>query len=125
MLVDADSAWLRSARLVKSALMAREAIRYGELGSPDTAKARPLLGWKGVAFAPVELVPIEAWVVLRRLAKSALPVLAFGPERFGPREIAPELDTRFPDKPVLSSDPAEQARAQLFEEWVEARLSPP
>jgi len=76
-------------------------------------KARWGLDWKGVPHTRRSLLPGPHMPTIRRLTgQTGTPVVRFG-QRFvhGSARILEQLETRYPDPPLLPRDPAQRRRA--------------
>jgi glutathione S-transferase len=95
-------------------------------GSHPVVAVRRMLKLKGVDYDRVDLLPVLSHGILRvlRFPGPTVPALKLddGTKISGSREIARELDRRYPEPPLLPSDPAERERVLAAEEWGDVEL---
>ena len=93
--------------------------------SPFCEKARLLLSAKAIPYAVQEVIPGVGQVELfRRSGQRQVPVLQDGDVLVaGSTAIAPYLDSKVPEPPLLPEDPQERARALLWENWADTTLA--
>jgi glutathione S-transferase len=98
-------------------------VLYSYNTSPYARKARLVLEWKGLPFREVIVHPLRRGFLKRKSGQLLVPVLEDG-ERVvaDSTRIVEYLDERYPERPVLPSEPVERARARLLEEWADEGL---
>lgn len=89
--------------------------------------ARRLLDLKGIEYDLLDVVPLNQRIHLRLAGfrGGAVPALKLDGRRIqGSRQIARELDERWPEPPLFPADSALRARVEAAERWGEERLQP-
>ncbi len=96
-------------------------LERGGTLSPPCAKVQMALRFKGLEFEVKNLhSPLEA---KRYNPRGRVPVLLIGDERVvDSTDILTEIDRRWPDPPLLPSDPGDRARAKILEDWADEVL---
>ena len=91
--------------------------------SPFCDKVRRMLRWKGLEYE-VKDYPLADRKALRRLSKAAkLPSLEHDGEMIADStDIAYHLEARFPEPPLLPSDPSERGLVHMIEDWADESL---
>jgi glutathione S-transferase len=96
---------------------------FGYLVSPYAAKVRAILRHKGIPFEEQTVDPVDRRPLKRLSGQVAVPVIDDGGTVVSDSSrIARYLDEKYPDRPVLPSDPGLRARALLLEEWADEGL---
>jgi glutathione S-transferase len=89
--------------------------------SPFCMKVRAILDYKGLAYERVN--PLAARRTLQRRGTGKVPAVEIdGVFVTDSTEIAHALDERFPDPPLMPSDPREWGLCQAIEEWADEGL---
>lgn len=97
-------------------------------GSHPGRSAALMLGFKGIEFKRVDLLPVISKGVLRAngFKGVTVPALKIGGEKLqGSIPIARELDRLFPEPPLLPADPEQRAAVLEAEEFGEGELQEP
>lgn len=96
-------------------------LERGGTFSPPCAKAQMALRFKGLEFKTKDLSsPME---VRRYNPRGRVPILLLGDEKFvDSTDILTELDRRYPDPPLLPSDPVLRVQAKILEDWADEVL---
>jgi glutathione S-transferase len=91
-----------------------EASHYAE-------KVRLILDYKGLEYKKVDVVPgIGQLELFQKTGQRQVPVLKDGETMISDSTaIAEYLDRRYPDKPVIPSDPKQKALCMLLEQWAD------
>jgi glutathione S-transferase len=93
-------------------------ILYSYPVSPYAAKVRAILRYKGIAFEEKMVHPMARGIIKELSGQIAIPFIVDGEKVVADStRIAAYLDERYPDKPVIPTDPVLRARALLLEEW--------
>jgi glutathione S-transferase len=94
-----------------------EASHYAE-------KVRLILDYKGLEYKKVEVVPGLGQVELfQRTGQRQVPVLKDGETLIADSTaIAEYLDRRYPEKPLIPTDPKQKALCMLIEQWADEVL---
>lgn len=91
--------------------------------SPFADKIRRILHYKGLAHSVRELPPSKLSQVRKLSPAGKLPVLEHGGRRIADStDIALYLDSAFPERPVLPTDPADRGLALVYEDWADESL---
>ncbi|MGI8726377.1 MAG: glutathione S-transferase N-terminal domain-containing protein [Solirubrobacterales bacterium] len=96
-------------------------------GSHPGHTARLMCEAKGLEVKRVDLIPVVSKPALRAAGFDAVtvPAVKLDGERIqGSREIARELDRRFPDPPLYPDDPDRRAKVEEAERWGDEVLQP-
>jgi glutathione S-transferase len=92
--------------------------------SQFSEKVRLILDYKGLEYRKIEIVPGVGQLDLFRLSgQRQVPVLKDG-ETFiaDSTEIALYLERRYPERPILPSDPVARAQCLIMEEWADESI---
>ncbi|WP_373080341.1 glutathione S-transferase family protein [Zhongshania sp.] len=91
--------------------------------SPFCDKVRRALHFKGLDYSVVNVPMGELAKLKKKSAIGKVPVLEIDGEFIADSStICRELDRRFPDKPLLPSDPNHAALANILEDWADESL---
>jgi glutathione S-transferase len=92
--------------------------------SQYSEKIRLILDYKGLDYRKIEVVPGVGQFELFRLSGQAkVPVLKDGDTIIADStEIALYLDRKFPEKPLIPTDPVLRGRCLLMEEWADESI---
>ena len=92
--------------------------------SQYSEKIRLILDYKGLDYRKIEVVPGVGQFELFRLSGQAkVPVLKDGDTIIADStEIALYLDRKFPEKPLIPTDPVLRGRCLLIEEWADESI---
>lgn len=92
--------------------------------SQYSEKIRLILDYKGLDYHKIEVVPGVGQFELFRLSGQAkVPVLKDGDTIIADStEIALYLDRKFPEKPLIPTDPVLRGRCLLMEEWADESI---
>ncbi|WP_017654996.1 glutathione S-transferase family protein [Fortiea contorta] len=92
--------------------------------SQYSEKVRLILDYKGLEYRKIEVTPGIGQVELFRLTgQRQVPVLKDGSRYIADStEIAKYLELRYPDRPLLPSDPKKRGLALLMEEWADESI---
>ncbi|MBK1990686.1 glutathione S-transferase family protein [Sphaerospermopsis aphanizomenoides BCCUSP55] len=92
--------------------------------SQYSEKVRLILDYKGLEYRKIEVTPGIGQVELIRLTgQQQVPVLKDGHKYIvDSTEIAKYLDSEYPDRPLLPTDPKKRAAALLMEEWADETI---
>lgn len=87
-------------------------------------KIRLILDYKGLPYRKVEVTPGLGQLDIYRLSgQRQVPVLKDGAEVIADSTaIALYLDQKYPDRPILPSDPKQRALCLLMEEWADESI---
>ncbi len=87
-------------------------------------KVRLILDYKGLTYRKVEVTPGVGQIDLYRMSgQRQVPVLKDGTEIIGDSTaIAKYLERKYPDRPILPTDPKEKAVCWILEEWADASI---
>ncbi|HEY9651154.1 MAG TPA: glutathione S-transferase family protein [Coleofasciculaceae cyanobacterium] len=87
-------------------------------------KVRLILDYKGLAYRKIEVTPGVGQLDLFRLSgQTRVPVLKDGDTVISDSTaIALYLDRKYPDKPLIPTDPKERGLCLLMEEWADASI---
>ena len=87
-------------------------------------KIRLILDYKGLAYRKVEVTPgIGQLDVYRMSGQRQVPVLKDGAEVIADSTaIALYLDEKYPDRPIIPTDPKQRALCLLMEEWADESI---
>lgn len=87
-------------------------------------KVRLILDYKGLAYRKIEVTPGVGQLDLFKLSgQRQVPVLKDGVEVIADSTaIAFYLDQRYPDRPILPTDPEQRALCLLIEEWADESI---
>src|SRR5919204_6367028 len=102
-------------------------VSYWMAISHPSAAARKMLDLKRIEYELVEVLPLNQRLHLRLAGFRAgtVPALKLdGRKLQGSRAIARAVDERWPEPPLLPTDPALRARVQEAERWGEEELQP-
>lgn len=105
---------------------ASETLLYQFAYSPYCAKSRYCLDYKGLPYTLVELTPVIHSQFSRQLTgQTKVPYLRHkGSFIADSSAIAHYLDSEFPDKPLLPTDPVLREQVLLLEDWLDEALVP-
>ncbi len=94
-----------------------EASHYAE-------KVRLILDYKGLAYKKVEVVPgIGQLELFQKTGQRQVPVLQDGDTYIADSTaIAEYLDRRYPEKPIIPTDPKQKALCMILEQWADEVL---
>ncbi|MFM2430223.1 MAG: hypothetical protein RLZZ511_1436 [Cyanobacteriota bacterium] len=94
-----------------------EASHYAE-------KVRLILDYKGLAYQKVEVVPgIGQLELFQKTGQRQVPVLKDGDTYIADSTaIAEYLDRRYPEKPIIPTDPVQKAQCLILEQWADEVL---
>lgn len=89
-------------------------------------KVRLILDYKGLPYRKIEVTPGIGQLDLYRMAgQRQVPVLKDGTEVIADSTaIAQYLDQRYPERPIIPSDPKQRALCFLMEEWADESIGP-
>jgi glutathione S-transferase len=92
--------------------------------SQYSEKVRFILDYKGLSYRKVDVVPGVGQLDLLRLSgQSKVPVLKDGDTVIADStEIAFYLDRKFPEKPLIPTDPVKRGQCLLMEEWADESI---
>jgi glutathione S-transferase len=92
--------------------------------SQFSEKVRLILDYKGLNYRKIEVTPGIGQVELFRLTgQKQVPVLKDGHKYIvDSTEIAKYLDSEYPDRPLLPTDPKKRALALLLEDWADESI---
>lgn len=87
-------------------------------------KIRLILDYKGLEYRKIEVVPGVGQLDLFRMSgQRQVPVLKDGEEVIADSTaIATYLEQRYPDKPILPSDPKQRGLCLMMEEWADESI---
>jgi glutathione S-transferase len=87
-------------------------------------KIKLILDYKGLAYRKIEVTPGIGQVELFRMSgQRQVPVLKDGNEVIGDSTaIALYLDRKYPDRPIIPTDPKQKALCLLLEDWADESL---
>jgi glutathione S-transferase len=87
-------------------------------------KIRLILDYKGLPYRKIEVTPGIGQLELYRLSgQRQVPVLKDGTEVIADSSaIARYLDQRYPERPIIPSDPKQRALCFLMEEWADESI---
>ena len=87
-------------------------------------KIRLILDYKGLPYRKIEVTPGIGQLDLFKLSgQRQVPVLKDGAEVIADSTaIAKYLDQRYPERPILPSDPKQRALCLLIEEWADESI---
>ena len=87
-------------------------------------KIRLILDYKGLDYRKVEVTPGVGQIELYQLSgQRQVPVLKDGSEVIADSTaIADYLDKRYPDKPIIPSDPKQKGLCLLMEQWADESI---
>ncbi len=93
--------------------------------SPYCEKVRLILDYKGLDYQKIEVTPGVGQVEIYRISgQKQLPVLKDGSTVVADStEIALYLDRKYPERPILPSDPVIRSQCLIWEEWADAIIS--
>jgi glutathione S-transferase len=93
--------------------------------SPYSEKVRLILDYKGLDYQKIEVTPGVGQVEIYRISgQRQLPVLKDGSTVVADStEIALYLDRKYPEKPILPSDPVARSQCLIWEEWADSTLA--
>lgn len=92
--------------------------------SQYSEKARLILDYKGLSYRKIEVTPGIGQVELfQKTGSRQVPVLKDG-DRFiaDSTEIAKYLESRYPDRPLIPTDPVQRGLCLLMEEWADESI---
>jgi glutathione S-transferase len=101
---------------------------YSLPGSHPTAAVGAMLGYKGIEFKRIDLIPFLSKVILRLLGfpRKTVPAMKIDGRRVqGSREISRALDRVRPDPALFPSDPEKRPVVEEAERWGEEELQHP
>lgn len=92
--------------------------------SQYSEKVRLILDYKGLAYRKIEVTPGVGQLDLFRLSgQRKVPVLKDGTTVISDSTaIAMYLDRKYPDKPIIPTDPKERGLCLLMEEWADESI---
>ncbi|MBE9193077.1 glutathione S-transferase family protein [Gloeocapsopsis crepidinum LEGE 06123] len=92
--------------------------------SQYSEKVRLILDFKGLAYRKIEVTPGVGQLELFRLTgQRQVPVLKDGSQYVADStEIAKYLERKYPDRPIIPSDPKQRAVCLLIEEWADESI---
>ncbi|MEB3173914.1 MAG: glutathione S-transferase family protein, partial [Cyanobacteriota bacterium] len=92
--------------------------------SQYSEKVRFILDYKGLDYKKVEVTPGGGQLELLRLSgQTKVPVLKDGETIIADStEIALYLDRKYPEKPLLPTDPVQRGQCLLLEEWADESI---
>jgi len=92
--------------------------------SQYSEKVRFILDYKGLDYKKVEVTPGVGQLELLRLSgQTKVPVLKDGETIIADStEIALYLDRKYPEKPLLPTDPVQRGQCLLLEEWADESI---
>lgn len=92
--------------------------------SQFSEKIRLILDYKGLEYKKIEVTPGIGQLDLYKLSgQRQVPVLKDGDTVISDStEIAFYLDRKFPEKPVIPSDPLQRAQCLIMEEWADESI---
>ncbi|PIG91873.1 glutathione S-transferase family protein [Gloeocapsopsis sp. IPPAS B-1203] len=92
--------------------------------SQYSEKVRLILDFKGLAYRKIEVTPGVGQLELFRLTgQRQVPVLKDGSQYIADStEIAKYLERKYPDRPIIPSDPKQRAVCLLIEEWADESI---
>lgn len=92
--------------------------------SQYSEKVRLILDYKGLAYRKIEVVPGIGQVDLFQMSgQTKVPVLKDGNQVIADStEIARYLDQRYPDPPLMPTDPRQRGLCLLIEEWADESI---
>ncbi|HBL13386.1 MAG TPA: glutathione S-transferase [Cyanobacteria bacterium UBA11162] len=94
--------------------------------SQYSEKVRLILDYKGLAYRKIEVTPgVGQLEVFRISGQGQVPVLKDGDTVIADSTaIAMYLDRKYPDKPLIPTEPKERAQCLLMEEWADESIGP-
>lgn len=92
--------------------------------SQYSEKVRLILDFKGLAYRKIEVTPGVGQLDLFRLTgQKQVPVLKDGNQYIADStQIAKYLERKYPDRPIIPSDPKQRAMCLLIEEWADESI---
>jgi len=92
--------------------------------SQYSEKVRLILDFKGLAYRKIEVTPGVGQLELFRLTgQRQVPVLKDGSQYIADStEIAKYIERKYPDRPIIPSDPKQRAVCLLIEEWADESI---
>ncbi|OKH23906.1 glutathione S-transferase family protein [Chroogloeocystis siderophila] len=92
--------------------------------SQYSEKVRLILDFKGLAYRKIEVTPGVGQLELFRLTgQRQVPVLKDGNQYIADStQIAKYLERKYPDRPIIPSDPKQRAMCWLIEEWADESI---
>ncbi|MUL38501.1 glutathione S-transferase family protein [Gloeocapsopsis dulcis] len=92
--------------------------------SQYSEKVRLILDFKGLEYRKIEVTPGVGQLELFRLTgQRQVPVLKDGNQYIADStEIAKYLERKYPDRPIIPSDPKQRAVCLLIEEWADESI---
>jgi glutathione S-transferase len=86
-----------------------------------TEKVRLILDYKGLEYKKVEVVPgIGQLELFQKTGQRQVPVLKDGDTLIADSTaIATYLDRRYPEKPIIPTDPRQKALCMILEQWAD------
>lgn len=92
--------------------------------SQYSEKVRLILDYKGLEYKKIEVVPgVGQLEVFRLSGQRQVPVLKDGETVIADStEIALYLDRKYPEKPIIPSDPVTKGQCLLIEEWADESI---
>jgi glutathione S-transferase len=98
-------------------------VLYSYNVSPYAAKVRAALLYKQLPFDEVLVHPLKRGVLKQLSGQRLVPVLDDeGQVVHDSTRILAHLESHYPERPLLPSDPVERSRALLLEEWCDEGL---
>ncbi len=93
--------------------------------SQYSEKVRLILDYKGLEYKKIEVTPGVGQLELFRLSgQRQVPVLKDGDTIVtDSTEIALYLDRKYPEKPIIPTDPVEKGQCLLIEEWADESIA--
>lgn len=92
--------------------------------SQYSEKVRLILDYKGLAYRKIEVTPgVGQLDLFRMTGQRKVPVLKDGNQYIADStEIAKYLERKYPDRPIIPSDPKQRAMCFLIEEWADESI---
>ncbi len=92
--------------------------------SQYSEKVRLILDYKGLEYRKIEVTPgVGQWEVFQMSGQKQVPVLKDGDKIIADStDIALYLDEKYPEKPIIPTDPVEKGQCLLIEEWADESL---
>jgi len=92
---------------------------------PYSEKVRLILDYKGLEYQKIEVIPGVGQVEIYRISgQRQVPVLKDGYTIISDStEIAFYLDRKYPDKPIIPTNPVDRSLSLILEEWADESLA--
>ena len=92
--------------------------------SQYSEKVRLILDYKGLEYRKVEVTPGVGQLELLKISgQSQVPVLKDGDRVIADStEIALYLDRKYPERPILPTDPIQRGQCLIYEEWADESI---